>query len=417
MKKFVIILLIVCLLVGGAVGYLLARQDAGGSGEPVALYDPENITAEEPSETPEAPETPETPELSGPSEELPAVKSIDYDAIGALHPMDEIVGDVDGRPVTWGDYYYWLCDMGQQAETYIRTMAMYGQRLDWNDKMSAESEQTFAEYVVQLAQDCIRQLCTVEAVAEENETALKAEDEAALAGQLAQDIVDACGEGASEEDFYAYLEENRISREMYDRLGKLNYLFQNTFTDLYGENGEKVSEEDALAYLKDNNYLCAAHILFMTIDQSTHETLDEASVAQKLEQAKAVSDELRAIEDRDERVKRFAELKEQYCEDTGKSAYPDGYLFTAGTMVAEFEDGLSGLEDYEVSEPILSGYGYHVIMRLPLSADMTVFNAEGNARSLYASAQFSAMVSGRIEQSVLTLGDELASFDLTDYLV
>ena len=412
MKKFVIILLIVCLLLGGTVGYFLAREEAKGSGEPVALYDPENVIAAEPSQTPETPETAETTEET----ELPAVKSIDYDAIGALHPMDEIVGDVDGRPVTWGDYYYWLCDMGQQAESYIYTMALYGQRLDWNDKISADSEQTFAEYVVQLAQDCIRQLCTVEAVAEENGAALKAEDETALAEQLAQDIVDACGEGASEEDFYAYLEENRISREMYDRLGKLNYLFQNTYTDLYGENGEKVSEEDAIAYLEDGNYLCAAQILFLTLDMNTYETLDEAILEQKLEQAKAISDELRAIEDKDERVKRFAELKEQYCEDTVKSVYPDGYLFVAGTMLTEFEESIKALEEYEVSEPVISGSGYHVVMRLPLSADMAIYNNGASARSVYASAQFSAMMSGRIEQSVLTLSDELAAFDLTDYL-
>ena len=58
MKKFVIMLLIVFLLLGGAVGYLLAKREAGDSGEPVALYDPENVVAAEPAETTETPETP-----------------------------------------------------------------------------------------------------------------------------------------------------------------------------------------------------------------------------------------------------------------------------------------------------------------------------------------------------------------------
>ena len=88
-------------------------------------------------------------------------------------------------------------------------------------------------------------------------------------------------------------------------------------------------------------------------------------------------------------------------------------------MVTEFEEGTKALEEYEVSEPILSAYGYHVIMRLPLSAQMTMDYSQAgtplDARAVYANEQFNAMMSSRIEQSVFTPAEGFA-LDLTEYL-
>ena len=424
MKKFILILLAVCLLLGCVIGYAVSKDGPELPDGQTAPADRETVAAPAENEEPAQTEAPVQSEQTGPTdagseETIAAPLVLDFEAIRALHAPDEIVGSVDGRDVTWDEYFYWLHDAGFQAEQYIQSLAMYGQSLNWTDKLSAESEQTLAEYVLELTHDCVRQLNTIEAVAEENGVTLTAENEAQLAEQLQQTIAGACGEGASEEDFNALLEQEQISRAMYDRISRANFLYQNSFNTLYGANGEKVSEEDALAYLAENDYLGAAHILFMTVDPATFEALDDETAAQKLQQAEAVSAELRAITDVDARAARFAELKEQYCEDSGRSAFPDGYLFTPGEMVAEFEDGVKALEEYEVSEPVLSPYGYHVIMRLPLSAEITMEYSEAGtpltARALCANEQFNAMMTGRIEASVFTLGDGY-EIDLTEYL-
>ena len=79
MKKFVIILLAACLLLGCGIGYFSARSASQGSGEPVALYDPENVAAPEISQTPAAPEDePEETQTAAPA------RRIDFDAIRAL---------------------------------------------------------------------------------------------------------------------------------------------------------------------------------------------------------------------------------------------------------------------------------------------------------------------------------------------
>lgn len=51
-------------------------------------------------------------------------------------------------------------------------------------------------------------------------------------------------------------------------------------------------------------------------------------------------------------------------EDTGLAANPDGYAFTTGEMVQEFEDATRALEPGQISGLVESSYGYHIILRL-----------------------------------------------------
>ena len=98
-------------------------------------------------------------------------------------------------------------------------------------------------------------------------------------------------------------------------------------------------------------------------------------------------------------MERFKELKEEYCEDTGKTAFPDGYLFRSGEMVEEFENAAMLLEEYGVSEPVESPYGYHIILRLPLDADALMgYSSTGealNAREYYANYNYCLLYTSR----------------------
>ncbi|CUB09134.1 Foldase protein PrsA 1 precursor [Bacillus cereus] len=60
--------------------------------------------------------------------------------------------------------------------------------------------------------------------------------------------------------------------------------------------------------------------------------------------------------------KSFEELAKQYSEDTGsKEKGGDLGYFTAGKMVKEFEEAAYKLKKDEVSEPVKSQFGYHII--------------------------------------------------------
>ena len=386
MKRLVVILAVVCILFAGVVGYMTYIDQPEKEAEPTA--------------EPETTGTPEAEESAAPI----TVLTLDYDALYASHEPDEVVAQINGKDVRWDEYFYWIAATAGQVENYISTMANYGLAVNWDDPWSTESEQSFVEYVVWSSEENLKMLATVEDFAAENDVQLSEEILAQIDEEIQSTIASVCGEDADEEDFEEYLKSLYMTRAIYERMTRTNYLYQEGYNQLYGKNGELVSDEAALNYLTDNEYLSATHILLMTVDSATGEALDEDTIAQQKAKAEELAAELQAITDQQELVARFAELKEQYCEDTGKTLYPDGYTFTPGTMVAEFEDTCKALEEYQVSDPVLTTYGYHVIMRLPLSADGIIdYSSAGTpltARSYTANAEYASRMDAQYEKAV-----------------
>jgi parvulin-like peptidyl-prolyl isomerase len=210
-----------------------------------------------------------------------------------------------------------------------------------------------------------------------------------------------------------------MSREMYDRINTVNALYQEGFRKLYGENGEVLEDEAALQYLEDNGYISASHILLMTVDPATGEKLDDAAVEEKAATARRLAEELQAIKDPQELLERFRQLKEEYCEDTGKTVYPAGYTFTHRTMVTEFEDACNALEPYEVSDPVQSSYGYHIIMRLPPDPDALLFNSSADpitARATAANAEYGQRLQAYMDGLEVEYAEGFEKPNLLDYI-
>ena len=401
MKKLVVILAVVCVLFAGVVGYMSFTNR------------PADV---DPAEEPEASQTLDAQESAEPVQVL----SVDYDAMRASHEPDEIVATCNGRDVHWDEYFYWVSYNAAQVENYINSMATYyGMEVSWDDPWGQDTDQSFAEYVPASAEEQIKQVNCIEDFAAENNVVLSDDTLAEIEEQLKSTITSTCGEDATEEDFNEYLDQVYMTRALYDRMNQINYLYQQGYTQLYGEDGELVDDAAAIAYLEDNEYISANHILLMTMDSATGEALDEETIAAQEQKAREIAAELQAIEDPQQLLARFAELKEEYCEDTGKVTYPDGYTFTPGTMVTEFEDACNALADYQVSDPILTSYGYHIIIRLPLDPDKIVeYSYEGtplNARSLAANAEYASRMDAQYEKTSFEYVPGF-SFSIKDFL-
>ena len=395
MKKFVVLLVVLCLAFTVALGFL-GRSPMPLTGDTAETQEPAAETA------------------------VPVeVETLDYEALYALHDPAEVVMIVDGKDVTWGEYFSWLYMSAMQTEQYFVAMANYGVPLKWSDAVG-EDGSTYADAAITGGENTLRQLMTILGYAESQGVEASQETLDAVQAQRESDKLATVGEEGTEEDVTQFLRSLYRSEEAYQRATMANYINLQNYTDTYGENGEKVSDEQALGYLEENGYLYANHILLSTMDLQTGEALDEAAVAEKEAQAQKLAEELQAIQDPEELVKRFRELKEEYDEDTGKATYPDGYVFLPGEMVTEFEEGVKALADYGVSQPVKSSYGYHVILRLPLTADTVVsYDSTGAAvtgRSLFASFDYAAGLDAYLENlSVEYVGDFQAP-DLSKYV-
>ena len=113
--------------------------------------------------------------------------------------------------------------------------------------------------------------------------------------------------------------------------------------------GENVSDKQLKEKFIDSYYR-AKHIL---VDEESGEgILKGKSFAENLlDRAKSGED--------------FDAMTEKYTKDPGSAANPDGYIFTDGEMVTEFEDCVKSL-DVNKFGMCESDYGYHIIKRLPL---------------------------------------------------
>lgn len=405
MKKFFIVLLAVCLIFAAAAGYLLGKRTAA----------PEPAETEAPTEAPA--ETEESRQATG---EPIEAETLDYEAIYALHDPEERVMIIDGEEISWGEYFSWLYMSAMQTEQYFVAMANYGMPMSWSDPVGEDPEETYAAAAVEGGENTLIQIMAIQGFAEANGIEPSQETLDSIAEQEKSDMAATVGEEGTEEDFQEYLASLYRSRDAYDRTNMANYINQQNFAESYGLKGEKVSDEQTLSYLEENGYVYANHILLATVDLTTGEALDEAAVAEKKTQAESLVEELKAIEDHEQLVKRFKELKEEYCEDTGKSSFPDGYLFQTGDMVEEFESAALLLEEYDVSEPVESPYGYHIILRLPLDADAIVgYSNTGeaiSAREYCANYDYAQKLDAYLQAMPAEYAQGFTPPELSDYL-
>lgn len=108
---------------------------------------------------------------------------------------------------------------------------------------------------------------------------------------------------------------------------------------------------DDIEELYNKDYTCAKHILI---------SFDTYSEDDAFELAEMVYNEALGGAD-------FDTLINTYNEDPGMAVTPEGYVFTTGEMVKEFEETAFALAPGEISAPVKTIYGYHIIkgMELP----------------------------------------------------
>ena len=159
-----------------------------------------------------------------------------------------------------------------------------------------------------------------------------------------------------------YLKKNNITDGFIQMMCESTVYYEKIAALVQEEN--PVTEEDAQKYFEDEKsaleaeYRKAKHILIMTQDSLSGEALSE----EKQAAATALADE---IYQKVQNGEDFDGLMHKYSQDPGLETNPDGYVFTSGEMVPEFEQAVDSVSAGEVTM-CKSSYGYHIIKRLPI---------------------------------------------------
>lgn len=216
--------------------------------------------------------------------------------------------------------------------------------------------------------------------ADELNVSLSAEEKESINQQIGSQISEMGGRSV----FQAELKNIGTNEDAYISFMEDMYLASKVDSALSEMPEYAVSEDEARESVK-NTYVRAKHILISTVDSTTGASLsDEEKTA-----AKAKADDIyKQISDGAD----FDALMNEYSEDPGLSSSPDGYEFGKGQMVEEFETASYALEVGEVSKPVESSFGYHIIKR-------EAFNPTAEKLDEYAPTEQQILLNNKLKKA------------------
>ncbi len=341
---------------------------------------------------------------------------------------EDTVMTVNGTAVGFDEYMAGLNQAVSELEDLYQSYS--GTSVDWDGKFMFDDSITNLEWCLKRAAQQAARYRVVEAKANELGLTLTEDQQSDIDEQI-ESIKEQyiTSDDDSDTQLQAFFASYGYTEDSYRERCRLNYLYTNLFTELYGDQGSKLSDEKVQAYAKENDYITSAHILFLTTETVTAEdgttssqAISDEQKAEKKAKAEELCAELKAITDDTERWTRFKELMNEYSEDTGLAQFPEGYCFTTGTMVDEYDDTSRALEEYQVSDVVESKFGYHIIMRLPTKGTDLVSYSNGYQQSvvpltyLAAPVEFDADVADWASSATIKYTKLYDSIDFSQFI-
>lgn len=258
----------------------------------------------------------------------------------------ETVATIGDETVTAGEVRFMTAQNIEAIKTQMQSMSDEEKKEYWNTDVDGKKpvdliKESSLEYLISYA-------AFVQAAKEENITVSDSEVKTRMNSAYSSD------------DLAKFKENYGVSNDSVKQVIR-KQLFQQKYVSriLEGKSDYTPTEEQLLNELKENYYK-AQHILISTKDVSTGEAYSAEKIEEARKKAENILKKIRNGED-------FYNLMIENSEDPGVKASPDGYVFTKGEMVQEFQDATEALEINAVSDIVESSYGYHIIKRLPVT--------------------------------------------------
>ena len=324
-------------------------------------------------------------------------------------PHDKIVMTIGNTELPAELYFYWVCYVCSSLEYNILSeysnYGMYGSCIN-RETMTVDWTSTYAnmplmEYALSQAEDTIKYYMSIEELAEAKGAGLTTANQVDIENAFRQAVEEMGGGDA----FINYLKMLGISRASFDRISSASYLYMNLLDLVFQEGSDLYLADEAY-----NNYATYAdHILIATQNMQNGEMLTQQQRVEKLQLATELVEQIRAAEDP---IAKFEELADEYSDDPGRESNPTGYIYTPGTMVAEFEETAIGLEPGEISDPVQSDYGFHIILRRDL---VSALNEDKSKKVNVAREYLNQLLVRQRSNSEVTYDECLTTIDWTNF--
>ncbi len=265
-----------------------------------------------------------------------------------------------------------------------------------NTIIDVESNINTEAYLRSKTEENLKIAGAIEKIAAENNIELDENAYNELAKQK-QDFIEKLG---SDFAFKKYLYENRTTEEAYDKIARVNKLYDLVYDSLYAEGkkndlSKKDKENAKMEY--EMEYKKARQIFLVTVDTQTKKELASSIVEQKKLLANAIRAELNENSD-------FNEYIKKYSDDAINQEPPYDMYFKSGQLLKILEETIDELEVGQISDVIKSEYGYHIIKRDALD--------EGYLEKLYESKRennFLTAIYDEIKDSKIIIQDSFTT--------
>ena len=245
------------------------------------------------------------------------------------------VAKVDGEEVSLDNLRYYFLNLKANINA--------------SGELTADQETQLMEDAMAYVKDDI----AIKRLAEKNGVSLTDEEKKEVADNIEKNKQ----QYESEAEYAKALEKQYMTPDFYASMQELGMIRNKLLEKLFDKGGAYEMNEETVKQQVNSSFVHAKHILV----QSTTENY-EARAKEALEKVQAGED--------------FDALVKEYGDDPGMEAQPEGYYFTRGQMVQEFEDAAYALEVGQTSGLVKTSYGYHIIQRLPIDEEYVTENLE-----------------------------------------
>lgn len=335
---------------------------------------------------------------------------------------DETVMTVGEIEIPADLFFYWVTTLAQEAESYYAQYYMYtGQyghilnsdlTLNWN--ASYMQGISMGDMICSQAMEQLAFFVIVESFAKTHNIEVTDEQRAEIEETITKNI-DLYAENLVKKDSsYAELSREEIESRYFYNLGidKEDVSRMMTITYLRDAIVDQILTEGSPLYAEDAAYddfaFYADHILIATIDLTSQMPLNADKIAEKTTLAETL---LARLQESENMETLFASLADLHSEDTGRASYPTGYIFTSGTMVAEFENAVAELEPGELSGLVKSQFGYHIILRRDLSEGLEAYPEE---KAKLAETYMNTMINTILANSSVSTSEALVGITMSE---